>query len=132
MNIVLWILQLLLAAVFLAHGWIMLFPPASLVEQMNASIAPAFRLFIGVAEVLAAVGLTLPGITRMMPWLVSWAAAGLMIVMVSATIFHAVRGEVSSAVTTLILLVLATVVAYMRWRVKPIAPRLPALGSRVV
>ena len=132
MNTVLWILQALLAAAFFAHGWIMLFPPASLVDQMNASIAPAFRLFIGVAEVLAAIGLTLPGITRIMPRLVSWAAAGLMIVMVSATIFHVVRGEVSSAVTTLILLVLATVVAYMRWRVTPIAPRMPALRSRVV
>jgi putative oxidoreductase len=132
MNIVLWILQALLAAAFFAHGWIMLFPPASLVEQMNASIAPAFRLFIGVAEVLAAIGLTLPGITRIMPGLVSWAAAGLMIVMVSATIFHVVRGEVSSAVTTAILLVLATVVAYMRWKVTPIAPRAPALRSRVV
>jgi uncharacterized membrane protein YphA (DoxX/SURF4 family) len=127
MNIVLWILQALLAVTFFAHGWIMLFPPASLIEQMNASIAPAFRLFIGVTEVLAAIGLTLPGITRIMPWLVSWAAAGLMIVMVSATIFHAVRGEVSSAVTTSILLVLATVVAYMRWRVTPIAPRMPAM-----
>ena len=132
MNTVLWILQALLAAAFFAHGWIMLFPPASLVEQMNASIAPAFRLFIGVAEVLAAIGLTLPGITRVMPWLVSWAAAGLMIVMVSATIFHVVRGEVSSAVTTLILLVLATVVAYMRSKVTPIAPRMPAMRSRVV
>ena len=132
MNIVLWILQALLAAAFFAHGWIMLFPPASLVEQMNASIAPAFRLFIGVAEVLAAIGLTLPGITRVMPWLVSWAAAGLMIVMVSATIFHVVRGEVSSAVTTAILLVLATVVAYMRWKVTPIAARAPVMRSRVV
>jgi len=132
MNIVLWILQALLAAAFFAHGLIMLFPPASLVEQMNASIAPAFRLFIGVAEVLAAIGLTLPGLTRIMPWLVSWAAAGLMIVMVSATIFHVVRGEVSSAVTTAILLVLATVVAYMRWRVTPIAPRMPAMRSSVV
>ena len=132
MNIVLWILQALLAAAFFAHGWIMLFPPASLVEQMNASIAPAFRLFIGVAEVLAVIGLTLPGITRIMPRLVSWAAAGLMIVMVSATIFHVMRGEVSSAVTTAILLVLATVVAYMRWRVIPIAPRMPAMRSRVV
>jgi hypothetical protein len=67
-----------------------------------------------------------------MPGLVSWAAAGLMIVMVSATIFHVVRGEVSSAVTTAILLVLATVVAYMRSKVTPIAPRAPALRSRVV
>ena len=51
---------------------------------------------------------------------------------VGATIFHVMRGEVSSAVTTFILMVLATIVAYMRWRVTPIAPRMPAMRSRVV
>jgi len=69
------------------------------------------------------VGLTLPGITRIQPWLVSCAAGGLMIVMVSATMFHVVRGEVTSAITTAVLLVIATFVAYMRWRVLPIRPR---------
>jgi hypothetical protein len=46
-----------------------------------------------------------------------------MIVMVSATIFHLMRGEFGSAMTTLVLLVLATFVAYMRWKVTPILPR---------
>jgi putative oxidoreductase len=123
MNIVLWVLQVLLAVAFLAHGCLFLFPPASMVGMMNAAIAPAFRLFIGGAEVLAAVGLTLPGITRFQPWLMSCAAAGLMIVMISATIFHTIRGEVSSAITTAILFVLLSFVAYMRWKVKPILPR---------
>ena len=123
MNIVLWVLQVLLAVAFLAHGCLFLFPPASMVEVMNASIQPAFRMFIGVAEVLAAVGLTLPGITRVQPWLIACAGAGLMIVMMSATIFHTMRGEISSAITTAILFVLVTFVAYMRWKVKPILPR---------
>ena len=64
-----------------------------MVEMMNSTIGPRFRIFIGVAEVLAAVGLTLPGITRTLPWLISLAAAGLMIVMVSATVFHIMRGD---------------------------------------
>ena len=81
MNVLLWVLQALLAVAFLAHGWLFLFPPAEMVDLMNAVIPPAFRMFIGVAEVLAAVGLTLPGITRVLPWLIPWAAAGLMIVM---------------------------------------------------
>jgi putative oxidoreductase len=123
MNILLWVLQVLLAVAFFAHGYIMIFPPAAIVDQMNASLPRWFQLFIGVAEVLAAVGLTLPGLTRIQPWLVSWAAAGLMIVMISATIYHLSRGEVSSAVTTVVLLAIATVVAYMRWRVVPIQPR---------
>jgi hypothetical protein len=120
---VLWVLQILLALAFLSHGGLMLFPPAAIVDQMNASLPRWFQLFIGVAEVLAAVGLTLPGLTRIQPWLVPAAAAGLMIVMISATFFHAMRGEVSSAATTAVLLVMATFVAYMRWRAAPIRPR---------
>ena len=123
MNAVLWVLQVLLAAAFFAHGWLFLAPPASMLEMMNAVIPPAFRMFLGVAEVLAAIGLTLPGITRILPWLVSCAAAGLMIVMVGATILHTTRGEVSSAITTAVLFVMLTFVAYMRWKVIPILPR---------
>lgn len=123
MNIFLWVLQIVLAAAFAAHGWLFLAPPAELLAVMNTMLPTWFRLFLGVAEVLAAVGLTLPGITRIMPWLIALAAAGLMIVMVSATVVHATRGEISSAVTTAILFVAITFVAYMRWKVKPILPR---------
>jgi DoxX-like family len=76
-----------------------------------------------VAEALAATGLTLPGLTRILPWLVPSAAGGVMIVMISATIFHLMRGEISSAVVTVILLAVASFVAYMRLRVIPIRPR---------
>lgn len=123
MNVVLWVLQVLLALVFLAHGWMLLFPPDHLIVEMNASIGPGGRLFIGVAEVLAAIGLTLPGLTRILPWLVPGAAAGLMIVMVSATIFHIMRDEIAGALTTAVLLAMAAFVAYMRWKVMPIRPR---------
>jgi len=123
MKIFLWVLQVLLAAAFAAHGWLFLSPPAELLPVMNSMIPTWFRLFLGVAEVLAPVGLVLPGVTRIMPWLISLAAAGLMIVMVSATLLHATRGEISSAVTTAILFIVVTFVAYMRWKVKPILPR---------
>jgi len=123
MNIVLWVLQVLLMAAFLAHGLFLLFPPAEMLEQMSATMSPPFRLFLGVAEVLAAVGLTLPGITRVQPWLVAAAAAGVMIVMISATVLHINRGETSSAIITAVLLIMATFVAYMRWKVLPIARR---------
>ena len=123
MNVVLWVLQVFLAVAFFAHGCLFLFPPAAIVDQMNASLPRWFQLFLGVAEVLAAAGLTLPGLARIQPWLVSAAAAGVVIVMISATIFHTMRGEMSSAVTTAVLLVIATFVAYMRWRVAPIRPR---------
>ena len=123
MNMVLWVLQVLLAVAFLAHGLLFLIPPPDIAAQMNASLPRWFQLFLGVAEVLAAVGLTLPGVTRILPWLVTWAAGGIMIVMVSATVYHLVRGEMSSAAITLLLLAMATYVAYMRHRVLPIAGR---------
>ncbi len=123
MNISLWILQVLLALAFLAHGLMFLFPPESIVEQMNASLPRWFQLFLGVAEVLAAIGLTLPGVTGIKPWLVPLAAAGIMCVLGSATVYHLVRAEISSAIITLVMLVMATVVAYYRWRVLPIRSR---------
>jgi hypothetical protein len=76
-----------------------------------------------VAEVLAAIGITLPGATRIQPWLVPSAAAGIMIVMISATVWHVVRNEISSAVMTLVLLAMASFVGSMRWRVAPIQAR---------
>lgn len=123
LNATLWGIQLLMALVFFAHGWIMLVPPAELIEQMNASLSTGLRIFIGVAEVAAAAGLILPAITRILPWLVPLAAAGLSIVMVCATVWHLVRGEISSAVTTTVLLALVTFLAYARWRMKPIPAR---------
>ena len=123
MTILLWVLQVLLAAAFLLHGVMMINPPPEVAVQMNAALPRWFSLFIGVAEVFAAIGLTLPGMTRVMPWLVSWASAGIMIVMIAATVFHIARSENSSAAITFVLLLMATFVAYERWRVHPIVPR---------
>src|SRR5512134_2430120 len=123
MNIMLWVLQVLLAVAFFAHGWLFLSPPPEIAEQMNASLPRWFPLFHSVAEVLAAVGLTLPGVTGILPWLVTWAAGGIMIVTVSATALHVVRGETGSAAITMVLLAMATFVAYMRPRVVPIGLR---------
>ena len=126
MNIVLWVLQVLLALAFFAHGWMFLFPPEAIAAQMNASLPRWFTLFLGVAEIAAAIGLTLPGVTRVMPWLVPAAALGIMMVLGSATVYHFIRNEISSGIITLVMLALATVVAYYRWRVLPIRPRVAA------
>jgi len=123
MNVLLWVLQVLLALVFIAHGLLLLMPPAEIAAQMAMSLPRAFWVFLGVAEIAAAIGLTLPGLARVKPWLVAWAAAGIMIVMISATGYHIVRGEISSAAVTFVLLLMATFVVYMRLRVMPIAAR---------
>jgi hypothetical protein len=80
----------------------------------SSSVSPSSR---------PAVGITLPGVTRVLPWLVVWAAAGVAFVMVSATVWHVVRGEISSALTTLVLLGMAGYVVWMRHRVLPIRER---------
>ena len=124
MNIALWVLQVLLAIAFFLHGLLFLAPPPEIAAMMNASLPRWFQLFLGVAEVLAAIGLTLPGVTRVMPWLVPCAAVGIMIVMVCATPYHIYRGDpISSAISTFVLLIMASVVAYGRWRIAPIRPR---------
>ncbi len=124
MKVVLWVLQGLLALQFLFHGYIMLMPPPELLDIMNAQFSPAFRIFVGAAESLGALGLILPGLTRIAPRLTVWACRGLMIVAGSAAGLHLSRGETSSAVITFVLFVLLGFVAYMR------AARLP-LPSRI-
>jgi uncharacterized membrane protein YphA (DoxX/SURF4 family) len=122
MNVTLWVLQVLLALVFLAHGVMMLAPPPEIAAQMDAMLPGWFQVFLGAAEVLAAIGLTLPGVTRILPGLVPAAAAGVMVVMVSATVLHLTRSEFGAAATTCVLLLMATFVTYGRWRL-PIAAR---------
>ena len=129
MNIALWVLQVLLALAFLAHGVLLLMPPPEIAAQMNAELPRGFWVFLGAAEILAAVGLTLPGITGIQPGLVTAAAVGVMIVMIAATGWHIVRAEYSSAAITLVLLAMATFVAYARWRILPIRARQPGLRA---
>jgi putative oxidoreductase len=122
-NIALWVLQVLMAALFFWHGQFSVFPPADMVAMINANIGEGLRVFIGVAEILAAIGLILPGLTRILPWLTALAAAGLMIVMSSATVFHVYRGETASGISAAVIFLLVSVIAYTRWKVAPIAAR---------
>jgi uncharacterized membrane protein YphA (DoxX/SURF4 family) len=123
MNVVLWILQALLALVFLAHGLMFLAPPPDIAAQMNETLPRWFTLFLGVAEVAAGIGLVVPGVARIKPGLVPAAALGVVIVLVGATILHLVRNEMSSAAITTVLLVMAIVVAHGRLRLAPIRPK---------
>jgi hypothetical protein len=110
MNVVLWIVQGLLAAAFLLVGWAKATQPMDqLTKRMAwASAVPAgFVRFIGVAELLGAVGLILPLAMGVLPWLTVAAAIGLVIVQAGAIVFHLSRGEGGTVPTNLILLVLA-------------------------
>jgi uncharacterized membrane protein YphA (DoxX/SURF4 family) len=120
MNIVLWILAGLLAAVFLAAGSMKL---AQSKQKLAASpnmawteeFSPGMLKTIGALEVLAAVGLILPAALRIVPLLAPLAAVGLVLLMVGAAMTHARRKESQPIVINAVLIVLAGVVAWGRF-----------------
>ncbi len=121
MSVFLWVLQAALAIVFLLHGLMSLAPPKAMrrvLEQGPFSFG--FIQFIGVAEILAALGLTLPGWTGILPPLTLLAAAGLVVMMSGAMVFHLSRREIPPALVTAALLALAAFVTVMRWLVIPL------------
>jgi len=88
MNIVLWIIQVLLALLFLFAGGMKLILPIDVLTSMGppnqVQLPGLFIRFIGVCEVLGALGLILPGLFRIKTRLTTLAAAGLMIIMIGA------------------------------------------------
>jgi hypothetical protein len=119
MTHALWIVQALLALLFLFAGGTKLVLP---LEQLQGPVPlpGAFVRFIGVVEVLGALGLVLPGLLRIRPGLTPLAAAGLVIVMAGATVITAATGTLAMALIPLAVGVLAAFVAYGRWRLAPV------------
>jgi uncharacterized membrane protein YphA (DoxX/SURF4 family) len=119
MNTILWIIQILLAFVFIYHGWMMWFlpPQARQGGQMAyiEAIPSGLRRFTAVAESLAGVGLILPWLTGILPWLTPLAAVGLVLIMAGAVVVHIPRKEYPNIVFNLVLLALAAFVAYERF-----------------
>jgi len=126
-TIGLWVAQAALAAMFLMAGFMKLTTaPAAMVEMgmLWAENAPvALIRFIGLAEVLGAIGLILPAATRIMPDLTKLAAAGLAVIMVLAACLHSYRGEFEVLPMNFILFALAAFVIWGRTKKSPITPR---------
>ena len=118
MTYALWIVQGLLALVFLFAGGTKLVLPLDQL-QGPVSIPGWFLRFIGVAEVLGAIGLILPGALRIRPGLTPLAAAGLTIIMIGATVISVASVGVAMALIPLVVGLLAAFVAYGRWRPAP-------------
>jgi hypothetical protein len=114
----LWIIQGLLALLFLFAGGMKLVQPIEVLTA-QAPLPGLFLRFIGVAEVLGALGLILPGLLRIRPGLTPLAAAGLVIIMVGATIFTLQIGGGALALIPAVVGLLAACVAYGRWRLAP-------------
>jgi uncharacterized membrane protein len=123
-NLVLWILQALLALAFLGAGINHALNYERMVSQPRMGWASAVgrdRLrVIGVLEVLGAIGVILPGLTGVLPWLVPTAAASLALLMVAAGVLHLRReGEAPNVVVNAGLGILALAVAIGRVVVAP-------------
>ena len=124
MTYVLWIVQVLLALLFLfAGGTKLVLPLETLAEMSRQSgqtpLPGLFVRFLGVLEVLGALGLILPGLLRIRPGLTPLAAAGLVIIMIGATVITMASGAVGPALFPLVVGLLAAFVAYGRWRLAP-------------
>src|SRR5262245_6895041 len=119
MNIALWILQILLGLLFVFAGGMKLVLP---IEEMTKEMAlpGEFMRFIGVAALLGGPGLVLPGLTGIRPGLTPLAAAGLVIIMIGATVIGLMIGGVTGALLPLAVGVALVFVAYGRWRLLPL------------
>ncbi|MDQ5852539.1 MAG: DoxX family protein [Chloroflexota bacterium] len=123
MHIALWVVQVVLAGMFLMAGVTKAFQ----YERARASlpwvkdVPRGMVTFIGLSELLGGLGLLLPALTGILPWLTPLAAAGLALVMLLAIGFHASRREAPAIAFNSVLLVLAAFVAYGRFFVLPLS-----------
>ena len=116
MNIVLWIIQVLLALLFVFGGVMKLIFPM----PPEIPFPGWFMKFIGLCELLGGLGLVLPGVFRRQQFLTPLAAVGLTIIMIGAVAFSVKYFGVMPAITLLIPGLLCTFVAYGRWKVRPL------------
>src|SRR5215475_8326723 len=122
MKYILWILQILLALVFLFAGTAKLIMPTQALE-VQAHMSGVFLKAISVAEILGALGLVLPGLFRTRQGLTPLAALGLLIIMIGATVVMLrIPSQAPLAFVPAITGILAAFVAYGRWRPVPRSP----------
>ena len=123
MNIALWIVQILLALMFLFAGGTKLVLSSEVLQSMgspNQIILPGLLIkFIGLCEVLGGLGLILPGLLRKKPSLTPLAAAGLAIIMIGAVVITIAGDGVAAGLVPLIFLILCIIVAYGRSSLVP-------------
>ncbi len=127
MNTVIWILQGIIAMIFLMAGFMKVsnskdelkIKGKGRMDWVEDLSIGNIRL-IGLLEVLAAVGLILPQWTGILPWLTPLAAAGLVLIMMGAVLVHMRRGEgVKSVLDNIVLLLIAAFIAYGRFVLVP-------------
>jgi len=122
-HIGLWVAQGLLAAMFIMAGMMKAFQPIEAMAEALpwvTSTPEALVRFIGISELLGGLGLILPAALRIKPFLTTWAALGLALVMILASLFHASRGEFSAIGMNVVLMGVALFIAWGRSKKAPI------------
>jgi hypothetical protein len=122
LHITLWIAQVIVAGMFLMVGVLKTFTPIAQLSVMIpwAQDSQVLIRFIGITEILGALGLILPAALKIAPRLTVWAAYGLTLTMVLGTLFHTVRGEIPAIPTTIVLGLLSAFIAWGRSAKAPI------------
>lgn len=126
LNITLWIAQGLFAVMFIMAGAMKSFQSAEALSEALpwvTSTPLALVRFIGVSELLGGIGLLLPALLRIKPFLTVWAAVGIATIMVLAAIFHGSRGELSAIGANAVFVVIALFIAWGRSKKAPILPK---------
>lgn len=123
MHISLWVVQVLLAAMFILSGFVKVSMPIEKLSTMLpwATSVPAVLVkFIGLSELLGGLGLLLPSLLRIKPALTVWAGLGLATIMLLAIPFHISRGEAHLIGMNAVFMLMALFVAWGRWKKAPI------------
>jgi uncharacterized membrane protein YphA (DoxX/SURF4 family) len=123
LNILLWVAQVVLGAMFLMAGAMKASQPVEVLAESLPWVTTmpiGLVKFIGLSELLGGLGLLLPSLLRIKPFLTVWAAIGLVTVMLFAAIFHATRGEFSAIGMNVVLMAIAAFVAWGRSKKAPI------------
>ena len=120
MHILLWVLQVLLSATLIWAAFVKLFQPIEQLKVMwpwTGEVSPTVVKLMGIIDLLGALGLLLPSLFRFKPVLTPVAAIGIVLLMVSASVFHISRGETSQIGFNIVFGLLAAVVAYGRFKI---------------
>ena len=123
MNIVLWVMQIVLALVFVLVGWLKIVTPYDRFVEMlpwGNDVHPRTIKGIGILEILGAVGLVLPGLLNILPKLTPYAAAGLAVTMIGAAWLHVRRKERQQVVVNFVLMAVALLICYGRFILLPL------------
>jgi uncharacterized membrane protein YphA (DoxX/SURF4 family) len=127
-NTLLWVLQWVFGIYFVAVGIMHFVVPDGLPALMEwmYELNDTMHVVVGIAEILGGLGLILPSLTGIRPELTVYAAAGLVLVMIGAIVFHTTRGEGASIANNIFLTAVVGFIGYGRWKLDPIQPRQPS------